>query len=77
MKNEIKHENNTLSFSDNLEKDDSRKERSCGKVKKALCEAGVPAADVVVKYRKGLVLLKKEIVAEWKDGSLALSGRAK
>ena len=52
MKNEIKHGNIALSVSDNLEKEDSRKERSCGKVKKALCEAGVPADEIIVKYRK-------------------------
>jgi len=77
MKNITKHGSNTLSVSENLGKEDSRKERSCGKVKKALCNAGASADDVVVKYRKGIVLLKKDTVAEWIDGKLVLSGRAK
>ena len=76
MKNEIKHGDNTLSVSENLEKEQSRKERSCGKVKKALCNAGVVPEDIVVKYRRGLVELRRQVVAEWKDGRLSLSGRA-
>ena len=77
MKNGIKHGNDLLSVSENLDKDQSLKERSCGKVKRALCNSGIDAKDVEVNYRKGLVLLKKEKVAEWVDGKLALHGRAK
>lgn len=40
MKHEITHGDKKLSVSENLGKENGRKERSCGKVKAALCEAG-------------------------------------
>ncbi len=66
-----------MSVSENLVKEEGRKERSCGKVKKALCNAGAVASEVVFKYHKGLVLFQKQVVAEWRDGGLVLSGKAK
>ena len=76
-KNVMKHGEKDLSASDNLEKEDNVKERSCGKVKAALCKAGVETNEVVVKYKRGIVQMSKETVAEWKDGQLCLQGRAK
>ena len=76
-KNELKHGDAIYRASDNLEREQNRKERSCGKVKKALCEAGTPATDVVVKYRQGIAKIKKDIVADWKASALSLSGRPK
>ena len=46
-------------------------------MKAALCKAGVGANEVMVKYRRGIVQVNKETVAEWRDGQLCLQGRAK
>ena len=77
MKNEMKYGKKMLSVSENLDKEQSRKERSCGNIKKTLREAGPKPEDVLVKYRQGVVKLHKVLVAEWKDGQLVLHGRAK